>query len=39
MARKSAVQAAQDQIKDQAFSELQALIEESENYSRAVPRW
>lgn len=30
MARKSAVQAAQDQIKDQAFSELQALIEESE---------
>ncbi|MBP5952534.1 DUF883 family protein [Pseudomonas sp. P42] len=30
MARKSAVQAAQDQIKDQAFSDLQALIEESE---------
>lgn len=30
MARKSAVQSAQDQIKDQAFSELQALIEESE---------
>ena len=30
MARKSAVQAAQDQIKDEAFSELQALIEESE---------
>ncbi|MDE1166242.1 MAG: DUF883 family protein [Pseudomonas sp.] len=30
MARKSAVQAAEDQIKDQAFSELQSLIEESE---------
>lgn len=30
MARKSAMQAAQDQIKDQAFSDLQALIEESE---------
>ncbi|KPA90646.1 MULTISPECIES: DUF883 family protein [Pseudomonas] len=30
MARKSAVQAAEDQIKDQAFSELQALIQESE---------
>jgi len=30
MARKSAVQAAEDQIKDQAFSELQALIEESD---------
>ena len=30
MARKSAVQAAQDQIKDQAFSDLQALIEESD---------
>jgi ElaB/YqjD/DUF883 family membrane-anchored ribosome-binding protein len=30
MARKSAVQAADDQIKDQAFSDLQALIEESE---------
>ncbi|RON48101.1 DUF883 family protein [Pseudomonas frederiksbergensis] len=30
MARKTAVQAAADQIKDQAFSELQALIEESD---------
>ncbi|SEI15127.1 YqjD family protein [Pseudomonas asplenii] len=30
MARKSAVQAAEDQIKDQAFSELQSLIQESE---------
>ncbi|WP_296249851.1 DUF883 family protein [Pseudomonas sp. UBA4194] len=30
MARKTAAQAAEDQIKDQAFSELQALIEESE---------
>ncbi|WP_191486478.1 DUF883 family protein [Pseudomonas sp. FEN] len=30
MARKSAIQAAEDQIKDQAFSELQALIQESE---------
>jgi len=30
MARKSAAQAENDQIKDQAFSELQALIEESE---------
>ena len=30
MARKSAVQAAEDQIKDQAFSELQALIQESD---------
>ena len=30
MARKNAVQAAEDQIKDQAFSELQDLITESE---------
>jgi ElaB/YqjD/DUF883 family membrane-anchored ribosome-binding protein len=30
MARKTALQAAEDQIKDQAFSELQSLIEESE---------
>lgn len=30
MARKNAVQAAEDQIKDQAFSELQELIAESE---------
>ncbi|KAB0494180.1 DUF883 family protein [Pseudomonas vancouverensis] len=30
MARKSAAQAAEDQIKDLAFSELQTLIEESE---------
>ena len=30
MARKSVAQAAEDQIKDQAFSELQSLIEESE---------
>ena len=30
MARKTAAQVAEDQIKDQAFSELQALIEESE---------
>ena len=30
MARKSTVQAEAEQIKDQAFSELQALIEESE---------
>ena len=30
MARKSAAQAAEDQIKDLAFSELQSLIEESE---------
>ena len=30
MARKTAAQAAEDQIKDQAFSELQTLIEESE---------
>lgn len=30
MARKTAAQAAEEQIKDQAFSELQALIEESE---------
>jgi ElaB/YqjD/DUF883 family membrane-anchored ribosome-binding protein len=30
MARKTATQAAEDQIKDQAFSELQTLIEESE---------
>jgi ElaB/YqjD/DUF883 family membrane-anchored ribosome-binding protein len=30
MARKTAAQAAEDQIKDQAFSELTALIEESE---------
>ena len=30
MARKTAAQAAEDQIKDQAFSELSALIEESE---------
>ncbi|WP_248796765.1 DUF883 family protein [Pseudomonas sp. MWU13-2105] len=30
MARKSAVQVAEDQIKDQAFSELQALIQDSE---------
>jgi ElaB/YqjD/DUF883 family membrane-anchored ribosome-binding protein len=30
MARRTAAQAAEDQIKDQAFSELQALIEESE---------
>ncbi len=30
MARKSAVQTAEDQIKDQAFSELQALIQDSE---------
>ncbi|MGF6108573.1 DUF883 family protein [Pseudomonas sp. ADAK2] len=30
MARKTPVQAAADQIKDQAFSELQALIEESD---------
>ena len=30
MARKTAAQAASDQIKDQAFSELQTLIEESE---------
>jgi len=30
MARKNAVQAASDQIKDQVFSELQSLIEESE---------
>jgi ElaB/YqjD/DUF883 family membrane-anchored ribosome-binding protein len=30
MARKTAAQAAEDQIKDQAFSELQSLIEESE---------
>ena len=30
MARKTAAQAADEQIKDQAFSELQSLIEESE---------
>ncbi|MBV4476016.1 DUF883 family protein [Pseudomonas sp. B2M1-30] len=30
MARKTTVQAAEDQIKDQVFSELQALIQESE---------
>ncbi|MHC8401230.1 ElaB/YgaM/YqjD family protein [Pseudomonas sp. MDT1-17] len=30
MARKTAAQVAEDQIKDQAFSELQVLIEESE---------
>ena len=30
MARKTALKAAEDQIKDQAFSELQSLIEESE---------
>lgn len=30
MARKTAAQAAEEQIKDQAFSELQSLIEESE---------
>jgi ElaB/YqjD/DUF883 family membrane-anchored ribosome-binding protein len=30
MARRTAAQAAEEQIKDQAFSELQALIEESE---------
>ena len=30
MARKSTVQADAEQIKDQAFSELQSLIEESE---------
>jgi ElaB/YqjD/DUF883 family membrane-anchored ribosome-binding protein len=30
MARKTAAQVAEDQIKDQAFSELQSLIEESE---------
>ncbi|MBK5355891.1 DUF883 family protein [Pseudomonas sp. TH41] len=30
MARRTAAQVAEDQIKDQAFSELQALIEESE---------
>jgi ElaB/YqjD/DUF883 family membrane-anchored ribosome-binding protein len=30
MARKTASQAAEEQIKDQAFSELQALIEESD---------
>jgi ElaB/YqjD/DUF883 family membrane-anchored ribosome-binding protein len=30
MARKTTAQVAEDQIKDQAFSELQALIEESE---------
>ncbi|MHC8344016.1 ElaB/YgaM/YqjD family protein [Pseudomonas sp. RT6P73] len=30
MARKTATQVANDQIKDQAFSELQSLIEESE---------
>ena len=30
MARKTAAQVAEDQIKDQAFSELSALIEESE---------
>ena len=30
MARKTAAQAQEEQIKDQAFSELQALIEESE---------
>jgi ElaB/YqjD/DUF883 family membrane-anchored ribosome-binding protein len=30
MARKSAAQTAEDQIKDQTFSELQVLIEESE---------
>ncbi|CAI8768932.1 ElaB protein [Pseudomonas sp. IT-P253] len=30
MARRTAAQVADDQIKDQAFSELQALIEESE---------
>ena len=30
MARKTAAQTASDQIKDQAFSELQSLIEESE---------
>ncbi|WP_407311008.1 YqjD family protein [Pseudomonas sp. nanlin1] len=30
MARKTPAQVAEDQIKDQAFSELQALIEESE---------
>lgn len=30
MARKTAAQAAEEQIKDQAFSELQALIEESD---------
>lgn len=30
MARKNAAHAAEDQIKDQAFSELQALIQESE---------
>ncbi len=30
MARKTAAQAAEDQIKDQAFSELKTLIEESE---------
>lgn len=30
MARKTATQAQEEQIKDQAFSELQALIEESE---------
>ncbi|MFJ7794249.1 YqjD family protein [Pseudomonas sp. NPDC096950] len=30
MARKTAVQTAADQIKDQAFSELQSLIEESD---------
>ena len=30
MARKTTAQVAEDQIKDQAFSELQALIEESD---------
>ncbi len=31
MVRKTAAQATEDQIKDLAFSELQSLIEESEN--------
>lgn len=34
MARKSGAQSAEDQIKDQVFSELQALIEESEKMLR-----
>ncbi|MCY1406517.1 hypothetical protein D9M71_217850 [compost metagenome] len=34
MARKTAVQAEAEQIKDQAFSELQALIEDSEKLLR-----
>lgn len=39
MARKTAAQAVEEQIKDQAFSELTALIEESDKLLKSSASW